>query len=258
VAEAAIGRFLDGAAGGFFVTDAAHEPLPVRVKHAFDGALPSANGTLARVLPHLSRATGEPRYAELGRRTVEAFLGDLQRAPRGLLTLAEAAGEAVGPARGGAASGQPGGSAPGRETRGAVTLEARAPSTAVRAGEAFEVTLGLAIAPGSFVVARGVRAKDLAGLGVSVPFEGARPVAPRYPEGSPRRVAWSETPISAYESSASVPVRITLSRDAAPGERSLRLRVVFQACNESRCDKPESVTLAVPVRIEAARPRGAR
>ena len=249
VADAATGRFLDSTAGGFFLTDGAHEPLPVRLKHAFDAVLPSANGTMACALPRLSRATGDPRYSDLARRTVEAFLGDLQRAPRGLLTLAEGAGSVFGrvPVAGGGAW-----TAPARETRGGVTLEVLAPQS-VRAGETLELTLALTIAPGSFVVARSGGAIDLAGLGVSVPFDGARHVRPRYPEPLTRRFAWSADPIAVYEGTATVPIRVTLPRDTAPAERPIRMRVLFQACTEARCEKPESVTLERLVRVEAAR-----
>jgi hypothetical protein len=250
VADAAIGRFLDVAGGGFFLTDAAHEPLPARVKHAFDGSFPSANGTMARALPRLSRVTGEPRYAELARRTVETFLGDLQRAPRGLLTLAQGAGAILGPVR---VEELGAWSAPSRETRGAVTLEARAPPGPVRAGATFELTLALTVAPGSFVVARSDGALDLAGLGVSVPFEGARQVQPRHPDARPRAFSWSARPVAVYEGTLAVPIGVTLPRNAPAGERPVRMRVLFQACSEARCEKPESVTLETRVRIEPAR-----
>jgi uncharacterized protein YyaL (SSP411 family) len=255
VAEAAIGRFSDVGGGGFFLTDAAHGPLPVRVKHAFDGSLPSANGTLARALMRLSRVTGEPRYAELGRRTVEAFLGDLQRAPRGMLTLAEAAGRVLGP---GAARIGPAGATtaafrlPSRETRGPVTLEVRAPSP-WRAGATVEASLTLSVANGSFVVARSGGALDLAGLAVSVPLEGARSVAPRLPEPLTRSVSWSAQPLAVYASATTIPIAVTLSPRAVPGDRPLRVRVLFQSCNDARCATPETVTLEVPIRIEAAR-----
>jgi hypothetical protein len=249
IADAAIGRFADPTAGGFFLTDGAHEPLPVRLKHAFDGVLPSANGTLACALPRLSRATGDPRYADLARRTVEAFLGDLQRAPRGLLTLAQGAGCVLGREPGAARDAW---SPPARETRGGVTLELRAPA-AVRAGETFELALALTAAPGSFVVARSGGAVDLASLGVSVPFEGARQVQPRYPEPRARRFAWSADPVAVYADTSTVPVRVTLPRDVPPSKRPVRMRVLFQACTDARCEKPESVTLETRVRIDSAR-----
>lgn len=249
LAEAAIGRFSDVAAGGFFLTDAAHDPLPVRIKHAFDGARPSANGALALALARLARATGEPRYADLARRTVEAFLGDLQRAPRGMLTLAEAAAAIVGPA---APDTSDAFRPPSRETRGGVTLEARAPQS-VRAGATFEATLALTIAPGSYVVARSGGALDLAGLGLSVPFDGARSAVPRLPEARSHRFSWSAQPIGVYEGALSVPIAVALSPKAATGERPLRVRVLLQSCAEARCEKPESLTLEVPIRVDPAR-----
>ena len=67
LAEAATGRFADATGGGFFATDAAHEPFPVRLKQAFDGPMPSGNGVMARVLLRLGRATGQARYRDLAR-----------------------------------------------------------------------------------------------------------------------------------------------------------------------------------------------
>jgi Thiol:disulfide interchange protein DsbD, N-terminal len=86
-----------------------------------------------------------------------------------------------------------------------------------------------------------------------VAFEDARQVQPRYPEPRARRFSWSANPVDVYEGSTTVPIRATLSRDAATGERPLRMRVLFQACTETRCDPPESMTLEVPFRIG---PRG--
>jgi uncharacterized protein YyaL (SSP411 family) len=246
VADAALGRFLDVEGGGFFLTDAAHEPALARLKHAFDGALPSANGTMALALLHLSRATAEPRYAALARPTVDAFLGDLQRAPRALLTLGAAAVELVGPAR--TADGGPA-AAPSTVTRGAVTLHARAPQAPVRAGGRADLEVELAVAPGVFVVAHGVVARDLAGFGVSVPFEGSRGATPRYPTAQARTFSWSRDPVGVYGGTTVVPVSVVLARDLPPGPQPVRVRVVFQACDASGCRPPDSATLEVPVTV---------
>lgn len=248
VADAAIGRFLDVEGGGFFLTDAAHEPSLARAKTAFDGALPSANGTMAQVLPRLARATGEPRYAELARRTVDAFLGDLQRAPRALLTLGTAAAALVAepaPARADPA-------APAVVTRGRVTLHARPPAVPAAPGGTVEIALELEVAPGAFVLAHGVRAKDLAGLGVSVPSAGVRAVAPQYPIPATERPSWSADPLSAYVGRTTIPVRVTLERGAAV--TSLRLRVLFQECDASACRTPDGAVLEVPVAAAPVRP----
>jgi uncharacterized protein YyaL (SSP411 family) len=249
VADAALGRFLDVDGGGFFLTDAAHEPLIARLRHGFDGALPSANGTMARALAHLARATGEPRYAELARRTVDAFLGDLQRAPRALFTLAAAAVEILGPA----AAPSSAGAAPSVVTRGPITLHARAPQAPVHAGGRLDLALELSLASGASVVAHGAVAKDLAGFGVSVPFEGSRGTTPRYPPAQPRSFSWNREPVGVYEGVTEMPVSVALARDLPAGPQRVRMRVVFQVCDASGCRPPDSATLEVPVSVEAPR-----
>jgi hypothetical protein len=253
LADAALGRFLDVEGGGFFLTDAAHEPALARLKHAFDGALPSANGTMALALLHLSRATGEPRYAALARPTVDAFLGDLQRAPRALLTLGAAAVEIVGPAA--TARTEPD-AVPSVVTRGPLTLRARGTQATVRAGGRVEIEVELVAAPGAFVVAHGVSARDLAGFGVSVPFEGSRGATPRYPPAQPRTFAWSRDPIGVYEGKTVVPVSVALAPDLAPGPQRVRVRVLFQECDASGCRPPDHATLEVPVTVAAPQEAG--
>jgi uncharacterized protein YyaL (SSP411 family) len=248
VADAALGRFLDVEGGGFFLTDAAHQPALARLKHAFDGALPSANGTMAQALLHLSRATGEPRYATLARPTVDAFLGDLQRAPRALLTLGAAAVELVGPAA--AARTEPE-AVPSVVTRGRVTLHLRAPQAPVAAGGAADLEIELDVAAGAFVIAHGVRAKDLAGLGVSVPSEGVRAASPRYPPAASVRPPWNALPIEVYQGRTRLPVRVTLASDGPPGPRRLRVRVLFQECDAAACRTPDGAVLEVPVTVTA-------
>jgi hypothetical protein len=250
VADAALGRFLDVERGGFFLTDAAHEPALARLKHAFDGVLPSANGTMAQALPRLSRATGEPRYAMLARPTVDAFLGDLQRAPRALFTLAAAAVALVGPAAADRAGPD---AVPSTVTRGRVTLHVRPPRAAVAAGGAADLEIEIDVAKGAFVVAHGVRAKDLAGLGVSVPSEGVRGATPRYPPAQARPFSWNRDPVGVYDGRTVVPVSVVLARGLVPGPQRARVRVVFQECDASGCRPPDSATLEVPLSVAAPR-----
>ena len=61
LADAAVGRFLDVSAGGFFETDAGHGPLLGRVRNGYDNDLLSGSGVMASVLLRLGAATGEPR-----------------------------------------------------------------------------------------------------------------------------------------------------------------------------------------------------
>ncbi|MET0557006.1 MAG: DUF255 domain-containing protein [Vicinamibacteria bacterium] len=247
VADAALGRFLDVERGGFFLTDAAHDPLPARLRHAFDGATPSANGTMALALLHLSRATAEPRYAALGRGTVDAFLGDLQRAPRALFALAAAAAEIVGPETTSVTES----AAPSVVTRGRVTLRVRPLPAPVSLGGTADLEVELDVASGAFVIAHGVRAKDLAGLGVSVPSEGVRAATPRYPAAATMHPTWNAQPLDVYQGRTLLPIRVALARDVPPGPHRLRVRVLFQECDASACRRPDGAVLEVPITVAA-------
>ncbi len=244
--DAAVARFLDTAAGGFFETDAAHGPSIVRLRNGYDGALPSGNGVMASVLLRLSRASGETRYAELARRTVASFLADLEQAPRGLETLAAAAGELLGkPAAPAAAEAL----LPSRAVRGPVELGATLSATRARPGEALEAHVRLAIARGWRVNAHGPAAPGLVGLTVSVPGGGLVAAAPRYPE--PTRVPGRLGPEPAYVGEVTVAVPLRLPGGATPGERRVRVRVGFQACREGDCQAPESALLEAPLLVTA-------
>jgi uncharacterized protein YyaL (SSP411 family) len=91
LADAAVRRFWDVNAGGFFATDSQHAPLPARLKPAQDGPLPSANGVMAAVLLRLGERTGQQRFTQLGRKTLAAFQADADRDPESFGTLAAAA-----------------------------------------------------------------------------------------------------------------------------------------------------------------------
>jgi hypothetical protein len=82
LAERMIERFLDREEGGFFSTGTGAEIVLARGKDAYDKALPSGNGVAASMLVRLARATGERRYLELAKRTIDCFLAFMQGAPR--------------------------------------------------------------------------------------------------------------------------------------------------------------------------------
>ena len=73
--------------GGFFTTPDDHEPLPVRTRNGYDGALPSGNAVAAGALLRLHRITGASRRREAARATLAAFLPQAREAPAGFATL---------------------------------------------------------------------------------------------------------------------------------------------------------------------------
>jgi uncharacterized protein YyaL (SSP411 family) len=244
LAEAAIGRFADPA-GGFFGTDGAHEPFPVRLKPAFDGPLPSANGVMARVLVRLARATGQARYRDLAHATIDAFRGNLQRAPRGMETLVGAAAELLA-----GDTGPPIAAArPSRQVIGPVSVEASLSAARVRPGEAFEARVRLEVADGWRVVARDPGVKDLFGLTVSVVGESLVSEGAVYPQPRVEPGPWSTGAVRVHAGQAAVTVPLRFSQRTPPGETAVGLRVVLQPCNASGCRPPMSGQVEVPVTV---------
>ena len=249
--DLAASRF-SGPAGGFFESAEDGAIRPVRRRDAYDGRLPSPNGIMVSALRHLARATGETRYLELSRRTALAFAADLARTPRGLETLAAAVGELVGPHREGPAAPEV---VPSRAVKGPVSFEMAVVPARVRAGRGAEVSLRLRVAPGSFVIAHRPSAavretRDLSPLALAFPGSAFRMGSPRYPDGTPLTPPGSLAPVLAHQGDATVAASMFVAADAAPGERRLRLRVVFQVCDLRRCEAPDSVLLESPVVVE--------
>ena len=91
--------FGDRAAGGYFFTGEDAEPLLVRAKEIYDGALPSGNSVAAMVLLRLARMTGETEWERKADALIRAFAGSVTRVPSAHTQLLQAVDFALGPAR---------------------------------------------------------------------------------------------------------------------------------------------------------------
>jgi uncharacterized protein YyaL (SSP411 family) len=253
VADAAIGRYYDPEAGGFFDALPSAEryvppALPARVRNGFDGVLPSANGVMAGVLLRLAAAAAQPRYAELGRRTVEAFGGVLQQAPRGLEGLAAAALQL---GRSGPPEVASDGPLPARAEHDGVRFEAEVASR-VRPGQRLSLVLRLDVPAGRQVIAHEPGAPDLVGLSVSVPASGAAAAAvPSYPVSRIVDGRWGTGRVNVYEGRTSVEVPLAVPAAAPPGPARVRVRAVFQVCREGAtvCERARTVLLDAPFEV---------
>jgi hypothetical protein len=253
LADAAMGRYLDPSEGAFFDSLAGPDAfvpaaLPQRLRSGYDGDLPSANGVMAAVLARLAQVLSQPRYADLSRRTLEAFAGELERAPRGMegLAAAMAEGRPVPPTADPAAE-----RLPSSDVRDGIVLAAELAPAAPRAGQPFVLRLRMTAPPGRYVVAHDPGADDLVGLSVSVPTAGVAisgPVA--FPTGRRLRGRWGSGTVFVHDGDASVEVPLRLAPRAAALPASLRARVLFQSCRDeaATCDRPQAVLLEVPLR----------
>ena len=96
--DAAVVRFADPKAGGFYRTPADGEPLFVRGKDFTDGPVPSPNGLTARNLARLATKTGAAEYRGLAETTVRAFGVSTRIRPDACPTLLDALDMLLAPA----------------------------------------------------------------------------------------------------------------------------------------------------------------
>ena len=67
--------------GGFYLTAADDNDLPVRPLELYDGALPSANAVALNNLLHLSRLTGRERWRRQALQQIQAFAASVKQQP---------------------------------------------------------------------------------------------------------------------------------------------------------------------------------
>ncbi len=90
LANAAIERFEDADAGGFFFTAHDQASLIVRLKPASDEALPAGNGVMAKALAEAGQLFGDARMLTSAARTLEWAMPAMAQYPAGHCSLMEA------------------------------------------------------------------------------------------------------------------------------------------------------------------------
>jgi len=97
LADVLLAQFEDQDSGGFFFVSNDHETLIHRPKQGHDGATPSGNGVAALALQRLGHVTGDMRYLDAARRTLELFYPMLERSPGACVSLVAALEEHLEP-----------------------------------------------------------------------------------------------------------------------------------------------------------------
>jgi len=234
LADAAVAALWDNTSGGFYLHAEPIAPLPVRIRSGFDGERPSANALMALLLDDLGQRLARPQLRDLARRTVEAFAGELERAPFGLDGMQAAALHVLAAAAKPMATAAP--PLPSRAVRGSVTVEARAERATLRAGERGQIQVEVRAAEGWTVTAHRPEDRGAVPLTVALldPELGAGPAV--YPRASARVLT------------ALVPLRVPAA--AAKAVQQVRVAVRFEACTAGgACQAPERVTLGVLLTI---------
>jgi len=91
--------YWDDEAGGFYLNAHDGEPLLLRLKEIYDGAMPSGNSVAANVLFRLAHLTGDGRWRKLADRQLRAFAGEVSAYPAGYAMFLQAVLYALGSVR---------------------------------------------------------------------------------------------------------------------------------------------------------------
>ncbi len=257
IVESMIDRFYDAEGGGFFYTSDDHESLLVRQKSPFDSAVPSGNGVAVAVLLRMAALTGQARYADLAQQTLQAFVPQMHRAPRGTETLILAAAMFLDEAPTAAAVEVTHDQGQGRPDARAyirpVSAEAFSSHLRVQPNQTFHVAIRLNIDRGWHVYGHGVTEQTPTQIEV---LSGGR-IAAQNIHWPPSRMATfgpGQPPVSVYEEHAWFVLPLTVADNAQTGRFDLTLRVTAQACDDRSCLRPEQYDLTMPITLDPDAP----
>ena len=263
--------------GGFFLTSKRHEVLLARPKNSYDSVVPSGNSVAVRNLVRLAKLTGNVRYREAARKTLEVFAAQIQSSPAGhaylSIGLAEyltafGEGAAPGPLVNTPVSPKPATPKPetpttppapkveeikltvfahpsAEETQKHPLLQAEAAIAegAFRPGAKCPVVVTLKIKTGWHINANPSRPKFLKATELKAECTGGSTLgAVEYPKGVDLASEGIEEPLSVYEGTIQLKTTIDVP-ETFTGEESVTLTIRYQACNEKECQAPAKLVL---------------
>ncbi len=234
----------EDSAGGFFFTSAAHDELLIRSKNVLGGGnLPTANGVAAQVLLRLAEKTGEQRYADSARRTVEALSATINRAPQATEGLVVAAHmlNLSSP------------SLPRADyEKFPVSVNLVKPTTPLEPGAKAEIEVRIRIAEGWHLYGENPDAEFVSPTTLSAEeLELLETIEIVAPPGNRRFDEVAKQELVIYEAEAIFLVKLQIRSDAVAEKTILRLPFQFQACDQSRCLAPQKTVLEIPLEIAA-------
>ncbi|XSG85739.1 MAG: thioredoxin domain-containing protein [Methylohalobius sp. ZOD2] len=216
--------FWDETHGAFFMNRGAKEPLMVRPKDTYDGALPSGNSVAAKVLARLHRRAPQLSYQTRFDALRSALAPQIRRNPAGFSYLLGAVREweddETGPLQ--------------YIAQGAIRIEASC------CKEKIEVILHLGA---GWHVAGSEVTKDLlpTRLTLAEPARGWQLGQVVYPAPTQVTLPFSSQPLPLYLHQVVIEAPIVQT-----GKGPIPLRLGLQVCGENRCLAPETVVLHVP------------
>jgi uncharacterized protein YyaL (SSP411 family) len=256
--------FWDNARGGCFATSTEHETLLIRTKPLVDSVLPSGNSVTAINLLEIARLSGEPEYRRQAESLLREFAPYLADRPESMCNLATAvllmqSEDAPAPAARPAvpirlmSNGEPRAAdpAPRRKPASKVTAEVLLSADPLPPGGTCRVLVLVEVAPGWHI--HGNPAGDPEGdnaTELSLDSElGLKLQNIEYPR--PRLVEREDDLPPARYLEGKVAIRATLQipKESAGMTEELPFELLYQACNDASCLRPQTLKLVVPVRV---------
>jgi len=227
--EATESAFKDPAGKGYYFAPAGRTDVIVRAKNPTDGAIPSGNSVMAETLVDLARLTGQAAYRRRAGELLGAFSGAMAAMPGAFNNMIGALDRYLDEA---------GPSSPIVKVT-AVRVE---PDDSQEGTHLLSVEIE--VAKGWHINASSPTLDYL--IPTRLTFEPPQAVTTSridYPQGTMVELGFAGQPIAVYEGTISVRARL------APGETTARRaegRLTYQACNDTACQPPASLTFEVP------------
>jgi uncharacterized protein YyaL (SSP411 family) len=268
--------------GGFFINSIRHEELLARSKNAYDSVVPSGNSQAVRNLVRLAKLTGDGRYRDAARQTLEVFASQFEQSPAGhsfmAIGLAEYLAAFGTPANGANPLAalpvpvKPATPAPSNPTSPPavpekltvfaqptaddaaeyplVAIEASIAASQFRPGSKCPVEVTLKIQEGWHVNANPARPKFLKPTDLKAKFVNGATLGPvTYPPGQDLISEGADEPLSVYEGTVVLKTSIDVPADFAATDETVSFTLQYQACNEKACKSPVKVNFSGKVAV---------
>ena len=280
--------FWDEAGSGFFYTATDHEELLARSKDRYDSVVPSGNSTSVRNLLRIASLTGKDDYRGKAEQTLKAFAPLMSDTPLGSANMALALFEFLDQPNFGSSSRAVDpqvipasdevldvASKPKREDLGAglgsspigdktpkndktkkldiLTAEAHLSVDRLPAGSTCRIAMILNIQDGWHINQNPAQPDFVTPTRFTMKTkQGSKLVEVKYPKGHKITSAGFDDPVMVYDGQTVLFGTLEIPESAAGKTEEFELQVRYQACNESRCESPKTLTLSGKVEIAPA------
>lgn len=249
--EQMLQQFEDPDNGAFFFTGSQHETLIVRSKNLNGGGnLPVANGVAASVLLELFKRTQNAKYEQSFERTLSGLSGILSKSPRQVEHLALAAAEY---AQFTASLGDEEASqADAKFSSEAVQAELFVSHAQVAPGQDITASLVLNVSEGYHLYGQSMENTEFVNAtSATLRVDDSLVLdTPQIPEGTPSRDEVLQQDVIKLTGQCVFVLPAKVAADAKVGERiRLVVELEFQACDKTRCLRPQSTTLQFEVEV---------